>query len=886
MHKHLLSLVGLATLAAGFALAVPVYENDFTTRTSAPIPTSEWLELPYVVGNLAEDYSSTAPSSLTPFSGIMFQDSWFKATIGNTYVPSAYVVSVNSSDTGTAEGDTNPYFRYGHSADVCKVTAVATTFYNSFSTGVLRFQVDMRAPATWPSGNGFVRIQPIGAASLASPNWATAPLTFTHFGLQKPNNGPQELTTVMPIASSGDGSGGNASINQPGTTFAQGHWYRFVIDMDLSNNKFSGTFYDQGIDHPELTDAHGEQKHSYSNMGAYYTIQNAGAIEGFMIRLSDIKTSNPVTNKSCPCIDNIICSWKAPGAADFVRFYENDFKTRRYRRLAPAATDSHTYTRDLAATTSTAYSPYVNITATTTTNLVNQILPAYDANNTVRQAEGCGGWRRTNIGNATVGVVTYGSGNPALRFSDGTGETFAIAAQTLGESVTSGKVRLSYDVRTPDRWYWASNAGAYAMLGTDALWGAHNLKVAAASLSRYGIQAPASKTTQFNVTVIDNGSSQIDETVSLKPNTWYRVIQVADLDTWTMSGAIYEIGDAPIGIDAAAGSQVHEVTGATMRGEKTEVSAFALAAYGAGASTQDNPPHLRHVYFDNVKVWKNWDEGAKTGDLVYRDDFKTATRYYAPQVRGKVIGTHNNDDGQDHWIRRNDGSGSVWITSGANPCVAAGDPASHSYAVQDLGVGYKDRVTVQADMRSPASWLWSNSHAAQIDVGGDRFLNGNRGTASVAGNLAFSSFMYGAFGFGTDENLNGVGFYPSSKLRFSTLNDKNEAVYTHPKTLSEAEKSHWFRFKVKYDLGKGTYSVRVYDQGEHPASASTPNGSLYYSASGLKMRTAAEPRGITSICLNTYGNQYVNPGDPEDPGLALYDNLVVREDGGLTIIFR
>lgn len=66
-----LALVGLAALTAGSALSapdVPAYENDFATRTSAPIPTGEWLELPYVVGNLAEDYRSTAPDGVTPFN--------------------------------------------------------------------------------------------------------------------------------------------------------------------------------------------------------------------------------------------------------------------------------------------------------------------------------------------------------------------------------------------------------------------------------------------------------------------------------------------------------------------------------------------------------------------------------------------------------------------------------------------------------------------------------------------------------------------------------------------------------------------------------------------------------------------------------------------------
>lgn len=884
--KMKLSLAGLAAITAGTLVAVPDYQNDFTTRTSAPAPSGEWLEIPYVIGNLVDNYNSTAPDPVTPFAGTGFQDSWFKATIENKYIPS--VISVTNNSSGVSA---NQYLRFGHSADLCDATGIAHPFYNTFSTGVLRMQADLRAPSKWfgkksadVNGNGTIRIMPIGAAALATPNWVEAPKAFMQFGLQKPNRDGTDLTTVMPVALSGNGSAGGGNINGSGP-FGGDHWFRIVIDMDLEKNKFSGFVYDQGTDHPNLTDANGTKQKTFTDLGAYWSLAKAGPIAGFAIRYTDIKTVVG-SNLGCPSVDNIVCSWKAPGATDFVKFYENDFSTRRYRVITPAGTTSHTYVRE-AAKTSTSYQPYANITASTSTNLVKQILPAYEGNNYVRQPEGAGTWRRANGGGAQVGVVTYASGNPALQFSDGTGTTYAIASQTLGEPVTSGKVCLSCDVRTPDKWYWSSYTGAYTMFGSDTLWGAHNSVISAASLSRYGIQAPANKTTQFNVTIIDAASSRIDETVSLKPNTWYRVSQVVDIDAWTMSGEIHEIGASPIGMDASAtGGKVHEVKDAPMRGEKTAIAAFALTAYGAGASTKDNPPNLRHVYYDNVKVWKNWDESTHTGDLIYKDDFKTVTRYYASQMRGKLIGTYNMDNGQDHWIRRNNGASAVWITSGANPCVAAGDPASHSYAVQDLGSGYKDRVIVQADMRSPASWLNGGVRAAQIDIGGDRFLNGNRGTANVSSNKAFTSFLYGAFGFGNNSAQNGVGLFTGAQLRFSTLDENGAAAFVHPKTLTTAELSHWFRFKVTFDLKAGTYDVKVYDQGAHPASASTPNGSLYYSASGLKIRIPAETRGVTSICLNTYGNQYVAPYDIEDPGLALYDNLKVSNPKGLAIILR
>ena len=40
------------------------------------------------------------------------------------------------------------------------------------------------------------------------------------------------------------------------------------------------------------------------------------------------------------------------------------------------------------------------------------------------------------------------------------------------------------------------------------------------------------------------------------------------------------------------------------------------------------------------------------------------------------------------------------------------------------------------------------------------------------------------------------------------------------------------------------------------------------------------------ICLNTYGNPPMLPGDLEDEGLALYDNILVLSPSGTLILVR
>ena len=874
---------------AGAALsgAVP-YANDFARRTSGPVQTGRWLEQHYQTGSFAANYMplSGVPGEQLPYdNSAEVQDNWVKITQSGALANVIPAIADNSANQAAGQPGANQYARFGNSVGIVPATAVMQSFYNSFSNGVLRIYADLRAPTNWPKGNGYLRVQPLYREARATIIWASgskAIRTFANWGIQRPAAGEAGSGAKL-IALAADGKGGSQFLSDNGGRgHVNRHWYRFVMDLDLDAGKYTGTVYDQGLDHPELDGPNGAKVFDFPQLTANWSLKNAecGPVEGIALRVSDVQTASPVDRYVEPCFDNLVCEWKAPGATDFVRFYENDFTTRRVRTIEPAGTAEHVYVRDRKSTWM-AWQPYANVIATTTTNLWTQIVPAMTDGGAGRQPRGLNGWRRANTGGGTVGIVRYPTGNAVLRVSDR--DSYAVLTQTLGESVTSGKVRYSCDFRLPNKWWWSYH-GVYATLGDAGMWGAKNagytdhiggrLGAASAGLDDVNAFHP-----HFNTAT---GAGH-DAGVSFKSNTWYRAIQVVDLDTRTTTGRIYELGANPVSwsFEPAASSLVYEKE-SELHSTVSEISAFGLAAYGAGRSQTSGVEHREHVYFDNVQVWKDWDEAQGTGTLILRDEFESFARCYPEQMRGRLLGTFHNDDGQDHWIRRNNGDGETWITSGENPCVAACGASTHSYAVQALGSCFRQRkVVAQADIRPPGQWTWSNARAALVIVGGDGFLNGNRGDYPDG---VFTRHAYGIFGFGNNASQSD-GYYKGTKLR--VLDGDRNGGGTVLYSASNVDASHWYRFKATFDLEANTYDVEVFDQGAaHPASTATPNGAPYASWKGLKCRKPAEDVGVTSICLNTYGNPPVLPGDPEDEGLALYDNILVASPSGTLVLVR
>ena len=111
--KKLVTICAVATsLIASLAYGEVIYENDFSTRTSVGvIPTTNWYEMPYHVGQLARYYDYGTGSSRwigpsTPYEARdKIQDGWALAKIGggNLYMAEPFV-EINSVEQ-VLEGD-------------------------------------------------------------------------------------------------------------------------------------------------------------------------------------------------------------------------------------------------------------------------------------------------------------------------------------------------------------------------------------------------------------------------------------------------------------------------------------------------------------------------------------------------------------------------------------------------------------------------------------------------------------------------------------------------------------------------------------------------------------------------------------------------------------
>ena len=71
-------MFGLIAGMVPFLYGEVIYENDFSTRTSAgTIPTTNWFEMPYHVGVLARNYNKNWNGAGTPYEQPgQIQDGW------------------------------------------------------------------------------------------------------------------------------------------------------------------------------------------------------------------------------------------------------------------------------------------------------------------------------------------------------------------------------------------------------------------------------------------------------------------------------------------------------------------------------------------------------------------------------------------------------------------------------------------------------------------------------------------------------------------------------------------------------------------------------------------------------------------------------------------
>ena len=853
--KKPMIICAAASLIVPLAYGEVIYENDFSTRTSVGVlPTTNWYEMPYHVGQLAryydDDYGSSrwiGPS--TPYDASdKIQDGWALAKIGgsNLYMAEPFV-EINSAEQ-VPEGDaTNPFMTiYG--APYNRFSMATHPLFNAFSNGVLRISMDMRAPTE--SGRfESVRLTPLCRTDMNSLHWGnTSYSTPAGFGVQWVGG----YGGAIPFLLFGDGTttGGGDGDYISGNILGR-NWCRFVAEIDLDAKTVSCSASNLGLGNPTFNTV-GTPVGSSTGKRFYRPVTSeSGPITGlgfeFWNTLADYGAVNDAVS-----VDNISVAWKAPGTDTFQSCYENDFAVRRYRTLTPPGTVTGSY--EGSAVAYDTFKSYIQD---------KQIVPNSNTSlqNIVPQPLGIDNWRRINDqGTGSAHVIGSGDSNfgNVLRLT--ANEIFVCVSQPLGQNITSGKVRMSADVRLPDQWHWSVARSAMVDMGAESFASTLYDDFSNNRVGSVGVGGSTSNS-DFRPRYDTSAGTQYGS-VDCTPSNWYRLVRTADIDAQTYDYTIYHIVDG-----VAESTPVFSVSGQTFRNEVRSIGAFALLGYAPGTTTDTA------ILFDNVQIWKGADTAQET--LVYSNDFSTRQRL-VDVARADVAPVIDRiDSGVDGWVRRNNGTAGAFVQAAANPALAIVDPGSHAYVFHPFGKTVTSgTLRFRVDVRPPARWQWGVYQGAGVILGDDVFLQGNRN-----GSDSFITHVCVEFGMESEaKKADACGLYVGAVpwFRSGNANQTGEALDT----------THWYRFCVSAPLDAETYSVKLYDMGTTHPGVTTPNGTLVREFANLAYRNGSPVKGISGFALSGFGAPGYSAWDAEDPDALLFDNIKVKVVPGMRIILR
>ena len=816
MNKLLLMIGAAATLAAPLAYGEVVYQNDFLTRTSTgAVPYGGWREIPYVTGKLVNDGYSNA---LEVFRDTDLQDNWIRSR--NSSSGYAYVID---------DGDNQETILFSDQADYASYIIVKHRLGNTFTTGVVTAQCDFKPPEDWlwfSSKN--VRLV-LGDETFFSPS--TSMDDFTKY-----------LAAGAGIAMQGNTNPGEdyrfslygADVATAPTGARKGIWYRVVITANLDTKKYGVAIYEMGASHPAL-DAATPATAAWTATDVDFWSETKGVtangissigITGYGIA----GTLDTSLRQKTAQVDNIRV------AHNGVECYVNDFSSRKSRVFGGATTA--TYELNSVLTNSVQSEVYV---------LDTNIVPDRENSGTTVQPIGIDGWRRVANqwaeGNAQVrndGSGTY------LRFSGG--GSSAYLGQLFGTSVSSGKVRLSVDVRLPSNWTSSSSGALWVALGNDEYYNAVPADANNYRFAAVGIRGETNTPTY----VEPSGSQNPSPSADISASHWYRIVVTADLDNDTTAFSVYEQGTAYPVKATADGTLIYNTDSiGKLNGSNVQsLSSFSLAALNVV------------VWFDNIKVWHFSADGG-TESLLYENYFSTRTCYLNG---GRIVGTlAKNPVGIDGWMRQYRTTDDFLLVGGDNPALGfnAVDKDYSAYAVHDLGAVYKGgKTTVQFDVCAPSGWLQNDGFAC-VWLGDDWYHEGNMNGGTSESNY----FIRWA--------ACGVGF---SYTKFAAYSGDGVGGGAWQKSSSTATAGNWYRFVVTADPHARTSDVAVYDMGAtHPTLATaTPIGEAVASWTALPFRQNEVKRsGFSSIGIQAKGVKAANPLVETDHRL-LFDNICVE----------
>ena len=354
---------------------------------------------------------------------------------------------------------------------------------------------------------------------------------------------------------------------------------------------------------------------------------------------------------------------------------------------------------------------------------------------------------------------------------------------------------------------------------------------------------------------------------------WHRYVVTADLDARTYEFAVYKYGTTgqPADYDISSLAPIAEKGSLSfMTDAPAAIDSLFLASQGHGSVGSANASSFgdtglyygKFPLFDNLRVCLVEADGSDGLEL-YRCDFEESVRR---TVRAAApLAAAMDREGADRWTRRGSPYGTIAVESGdvRNPtAVLSGMNAGGGYAVQPLGTISKGAASIRmaADIRPPKFWSRAAGEAV-VDFGGEDYI---QGVNSPVGAWRATAPRI-SFGFACGAAEKTFGLYESIKFAAGTQAGLSLSA-------AAVDATHWYRFRVRADVPGGAFTVHVFDQGASHPVADSADGALVATFANLAMPSFG-PLGLTTLGLGGAGIPAIYGGGPDDPTVALVDNL-------------
>ena len=902
-RKMAVSVAFEAVLLSATATDI-LYENDFSTRTSAAAPRSVWAEYEYDKGGpLAYDFDSSTMADrytgMYPWQGTASgtvpysqQDGWFKKTTG-------YSRYANRGRTSVTD-EADPALVHSSIEVDASVPVTNTSIIvhhplrNVFTNGVIKFQFDVRQPvATTSKIYSWFRL--VTENDLKNDNYSYSQIPI-ELGLSS------TTTFSGGWRKNGDSDGTRTFYSRSGAI--GGHWYRYYVTCDLDASRSSFEVYDLGTDRISMDAMPSGTTPAWSGSNLLFVKEldaATGGINGIGIRLAYVDTKayygeTGFDDDAAYKYDNIKVAWKAPAASSFTECYRNDFAKSMRRTIDGSDSTSHTYTLSEQTESSTFTYPAELVRAANVGSQTGKpYLPAAFGTAGMAQKAGIDGWRFAGESGGFTGCIALTT-NGANRIGMLTKNCEVL--QPMCEEITNGLVKMEWDMRMPKG--WNAGDGRTTILLTSKKGyeegfdlARHNRTLTLGFCSTNGksnASSPLTVSSLYTSTAAAlNGNYHSGWRSRFKALEWYRLQLFVDLDKTNYWYNVYDIGTAapstPDSFDSSTATVLASDGPIDLCLSESTKYGLGIAAYGFVGWNDPGSDRDYAILFDNVRLWKG--DGNDGWDLVFKNDFSTTTRHFKRrslnlQKAGKYI--DRPEYGEDGWSFMPTYNFATRIV-GENPALEGGDNIFS--IVQPIGAHVRSgKLYAQYDMRIPVFWT------SRMNYFWFQFGNGAIASASTWKSNAYRLQNHRTMRTGMQ-----VGRSGQDALVDETTGVPNRTAIilqdgtgaggdgsTKAKHVNGAYVGHWIRMKIEADMNEKKWNCTAYDMGTDQPTLATADGTQLESWSNLHFNFN-EPISHIHI-IGGRAPSYMSWRD-DAPGALLVDNIrISHEPNGMSIMIR